>query len=74
MNDLPAASAASHGADTDAECVANVKARLAIAETNTGRLRQVGSREKYLESYFLVEALQSQLDTLLKEQRVTRAA
>jgi hypothetical protein len=74
MNESPASSAGTPGAMTDAECRANVRARLAQAEANTDRLRQLGPQEKYLESYFLVEALQSQLDALPPAQRVTRAA
>ena len=58
---------------TGAEIISNVKARLAMAESNTSRLHQLGSQEQYLESYFLVEALQSQLERLLKEQRTKRA-
>lgn len=73
MNDLPVGSTATRGMMTSAEFISNVKARLAIAESNTSRLHQLGSQEQYLESYFLVEALQSQLESLLKEQRTTRA-
>jgi hypothetical protein len=73
MNDLPVRSTAKQGVVTGAEFISNVKARLAMAESNTSRLHQLGSQEQYLESYFLVEALQSQLESLLKEQRTTRA-
>lgn len=64
MDEFPTRSVLTHGAMTDAECIANVRARLAQAEATTGRLRQAGAQEKYLESYFLVEALESQLESL----------
>jgi len=72
MNERPARGAATQGAMTDAECIANVRARLAQAEITTGRLRQAGSHERYLESYFMVEALESQLETMTRAQRLPR--
>ena len=73
MKELPVQSTDTQSVMTGAEFISNVKARLAIAESNTSRLHQLGSQEQYLESYFLVEALQSQLESLLKEQRTTPA-
>lgn len=74
MTDLPARDADSRGPMTDAECIANVRARLAQAEVTTARLRQAGAQEKYLESYFLVEALEGQLETLSRTRRLGRTA
>lgn len=59
---------------TDAACIANVKARLAQAEVATGRLRQAGSQEQYLQSHFLVEALEHQLEALSRAARPGRLA
>lgn len=53
--------------------IANIKVRLAQAQSTTDQLREIGSQEKYLESYFLVEALEIQLESLLKEQRARPA-
>jgi len=53
-----------------AEAVATLKVRLTRAVSNMNQLRQVGPQEKYLEAYFLVEALDSQLESLLIQQRV----
>lgn len=53
--------------------IANIKVRLAQAQSTTDQLREIGSQEKYLESYFLVEALEAQLESLLKEQRARPA-
>lgn len=52
--------------------IGNVRARLAQAEVATGRLRQAGSQEQYLQSYFLVEALERQLESLSRAQRLAR--
>lgn len=71
--DNPARTAARAAAATTAEAVANIKVRLAQAESNTSQLRQVGPQDKYEESYCLVEALESQLARLSKEQRVKPA-
>ena len=49
--------------------IAELKQRIERASDDTGRLRQIGSHEQYLASYFLVEVLESQLDTLLQAQR-----
>lgn len=53
----------------NAETIATLKARLDRAERNAEMLRQAGSQEQYLESYFLVTALELQLDTLLDDAR-----
>jgi hypothetical protein len=53
--------------------IANIEGRLAQAQANTNQLRETGSQENYLESYFLVEALEIQLESLLKEQRARPA-
>ena len=50
----------------DLETIASLKARLRRAEQNAEMLRRTGSQEKYLEAYFLVGAVELQLDTLLK--------
>lgn len=54
----------------NAEAIATLKARLAQAEINAEQLRQGGSQERYLESYFLVGALELQLDRLLNAQQL----
>jgi hypothetical protein len=63
-----------HGTMMDSESIANLRVRLAQAEAHASQLRQLGSQEKYLESCFLVEALESQLEELQQEQRVHTAA
>ena len=50
-----------------AEAIAILQARLELAEKNAERLRAAGTQEQYLESYFLVGALEQQLDSLLRE-------
>lgn len=50
----------------DLETIASVKVRLVRAEQNAEMLRRTGSQEQYLEAYFLVGALELQLDALLK--------
>lgn len=50
-----------------AEAIAVLQARLELAEKNAERLRAAGTQEQYLESYFLVGALEQQLDSLLRE-------
>lgn len=45
----------------------DTRARLHRAVTSTEQLRVAGTQEQYLESYFLVEALEIQLDRLEKD-------
>lgn len=71
MNEGPAKVAPAQGAVPSTD-IANVRARLAQTEVATGRLRQAGSQEQYLQSYFLVEALENQLETLSRAHRPGR--
>ena len=52
---------------TRSVAVTDAQARLDRARANLDLLGQPGSSEKYLESYFLVEALELQLQRLLDE-------
>jgi len=52
------------------ERIADIQARLRRAVSATARLQQAGAREQYLESYFLVEALELQLARLRQERDV----
>jgi len=49
---------------TTNEQIADVNGRLQRAISSTGLLQRAGAGEKYLESYFLVEALELQLARL----------
>jgi len=49
---------------TTEEQIANVQGRLQRAVSSTALLQRAGAREQYLESYFLVEALELQLARL----------
>lgn len=71
MNEGPDKVAPAQGAVPSTD-IASVRARLAQAEVATGRLRQAGSQEQYLQSYFLVEALENQLETLSRAHRPGR--
>ena len=53
--------------------IGDLRARLAKAESVRDRWRASGRQEKYLESYFMVEALELQLDRL-RRQRVEATA
>ena len=55
------------------EDIASILARIAKAESDQGRWRSSGNREKYLDSYFLVETLEIELG-LLRKQRLEAAA
>ena len=44
------------------------KARIASAESNRDAWRAAGDREKYLEAYFTVEAMELMLDERLRSQ------
>jgi hypothetical protein len=48
------------------EDIESFKARIAKAESERDVWRVAGPEEKYLEAYFLVEALESQLDERLR--------
>jgi hypothetical protein len=50
----------------DSGRVAKLRAQVAQNEWHTEKLRLLGLQDSYLESYFLGEALQSQLDEALK--------
>ena len=52
--------------------IANLRMRIAKAESNLGRWRTSGNQEKYLENYALVEALELELDGL-RRQRIDTA-
>lgn len=52
---------------THSAAVVDAQARLARARANLDLLGQSGSSEKYMECYFLVEALDLQLQRLLDE-------
>jgi hypothetical protein len=52
---------------TATQQIAETKARLDRAVASTAHLRKAGTQEQYLQSYFLVEALEIQLDRLLKD-------
>lgn len=71
MNEGPAKVAPAQGAMSSTD-IGNVRARLAQAEVATGRWRQAGSQEKYLESWFLAEALERQLESMSRAQRLAR--
>ena len=49
---------------TTAEQIAAVQSRLQRATASTAMLQRAGASEQYLESYFLVEALELQLARL----------
>ena len=53
--------------------ISDLRTRLLKAESERDRWRTSGRQEKYLESYFLVDALELQLDRL-RRQRVESAA
>jgi len=44
-----------------------IKNRIAKAESDRDTWRRAGSQEKYLAAYFMVEALELQLDELRRE-------
>jgi hypothetical protein len=48
------------------EDIDSFKARIAEAETKRDAWRVAGREEKYLEAYFMVEALELQLDERLR--------
>jgi hypothetical protein len=56
------------------EQIADVQARLQHAVSSTALLQRAGAREQYLESYFLVEALELQLAQLRQDRASTVAA
>ena len=47
-----------------------IKNRIAKAESDRDTWRRAGSQEKYLAAYFMVEALESQLDQRLRDHAV----
>ena len=49
------------------EDIATLEGRLAKAEADCDAWRVAGRQEKYLEAYFMVEALQQQLDEQLRK-------
>lgn len=51
---------------TPQEDIATLERRLAKAEADCDAWRVAGRQEKYLEAYFMVEALQQQLDEQLR--------
>jgi len=53
--------------------IGNLRERLAKAESDRDHWRASGRQEKYLESYFLVDALELQLERL-RNQRIESAA
>lgn len=46
-----------------------LKARIAKAMSDRDAWRHAGREEKFLEAYFLVEALEAQLDALRRQDR-----
>ena len=56
------------------EAISDLQRRLAEAGRHAAVLRQAGTREQYLESYFLVEALELQLDTLVNARQRAAAS
>lgn len=49
------------------EDIAAIRNRIAKAESDRNLWRAAGQEEKYLEAYFLVEALEAQLDQRLRQ-------
>jgi hypothetical protein len=52
--------------------LAALKDRLAQAQARAGRLKVSGSQERYLEAYFVVQGLETQLDAMLADQHGPR--
>ena len=52
---------------TPEDDIAAIKDRIAKAETDRDIWRAAGVKEKYVEAYFRVEALESQLDLRLRK-------
>ena len=48
------------------EDIDSFKARIAQAESNRDAWQAAGDREKYLEAYFMVEAMELRLDECLR--------
>jgi hypothetical protein len=55
------------------EDIVSFKNRIAKAESDRDAWRVAGSEEKYLEAYFLVEALELQLDDHLRRRAAGEA-
>jgi hypothetical protein len=53
-----------------AESIANAESRLAHAQSNINQIAHLGPSEKYLEWFFLVDALELQLERLRQERRL----
>ena len=53
---------------TDTDDISSIKNRLVRAQASCEAWRATGRQEKYLEAYFLAEALELQLDRQLKQQ------
>jgi len=56
------------------EALSNLQHRLTAAGRRADLLRQVGTQDQYLESYFLVEALELQLDALVNDKHRSTAS
>ena len=54
--------------------IAAIKSRIAKTEQDRDVWKMSGLHEKYLEAYFLVEALELQLDERLRKLRTSRAS
>jgi hypothetical protein len=52
---------------TTEQQVASIKMRLSKAEGDRDRWRAAGYQEKYLEAYFFVESLETELDRLVSQ-------
>jgi hypothetical protein len=59
---LPAATSSSDAVD-------GLKARIAKASSDRDAWRLAGREEQFLEAYFMVEALEPQLDTVRRQER-----